>query len=531
MLGVVSRSGSEPDADDRNRGARADAATDDESASVDWGFAPARYQLTRFVFLRFLGLVYLAAFLSLANQWRPLIGSDGLLPAADFLTHVRRQLGSVSAGFWRLPSLFWFHTSDALLGALAWLGVGLSALLVLGFADAPLLALLWVLYLSFVHVGQIFYGYGWESLLCETGFLAIFLAPALSLKPFAGSVPWPVLVLVRWLVFRVMFGAGLIKIRGDACWTDLSCLAYHYQTQPLPNPLSASFHRLPERVHEFGVLFNHFAELVAPFGVFGPKRLRYAAGAVIILFQLCLIFSGNLSFLNWLTITIAWSCFDDDALRWLAPKRFAAPLLRRPLALSRRRQVVTGGLIALIAILSLNPIVNLLSPRQAMNASFEPFDLVNTYGAFGSINRVRNEIILQGTSDELGPSTRWVDYELPCKPGDPKRRPCLVSPYQYKLDWQMWFASFGSAGEEPWLIHLIDKLLRGDHVVDSLFAVQPFRERPPRYVRALFYRYDFAKPELHGLYWQREYVSEYLRPVALGDSDLDEYLRDHGWTP
>ncbi len=531
MLGAVPRPDPERAAVDPKLGVVPLPAAEEESQVPDFGCAPARYQLTRFAFLRFLGLVYLVAFLSLAEQWRPLIGSDGLLPAADFLRHVSRQLGSVSAGFWRLPSLFWFHTSDALLGALAWLGVGLSLLLLAGFGNAPLLALLWLLYLSFVHIGQIFYGYGWESLLCETGFLAIFVVPALSLKPFSGSVPWPVLVLLRWLVFRVMFGAGLIKIRGDACWTDLSCLAYHYQTQPLPNPLSAAFHRLPERAHELGVLFNHFAELIAPFGVFGPKRLRYAAGAVIILFQICLILSGNLSFLNWLTITIAWCCFDDDAFRWLAPKRLLAGLPGRPKGLSRPRRVVTGGLIALIAILSLNPIVNLLSPRQAMNASFDPFDLVNTYGAFGSINRVRNEIILQGTSDELGPSARWVAYELPCKPGDPARRPCLVSPYQYKLDWQMWFASFGSAGGQPWLIHLVDKLLRGDHVVDSLFAVQPFRTRPPRYIRALFFRYEFAEPELHSRYWQRQYVSEYLRPVALGDPDLDEYLRDHGWAP
>jgi hypothetical protein len=502
----------------------------DEDPTLEWGFAPARYQLTRFVFMRFLGLIYLVAFLSLAEQWRPLIGSDGLLPAADFLTHVAQRLG-VSAGFWRLPSVFWFHSSDTFLGTLAWTGVALSLLVVLGLANAPLMAVLWGLYLSFVHIGQIFYGYGWESLLCETGFLAIFLAPALSPKPFAGTVPWPVLVLLRWLTFRVMFGAGLIKMRGDACWTDLSCLAFHYQTQPLPNPLSAGFHRLPERVHEFGVLFNHFAELVAPFGVFGPKRVRYAAGAVIILFQFFLLLSGNLSFLNWLTITIAWACFDDDAFRWLAPVRLVAPLSARPKALSRRRQIVTGLLIALIAILSLNPIVNLLSPRQAMNASFDPFDLVNTYGAFGSINRVRNEVILQGTSDEvLSPDSHWVEYELPCKPGAVTRRPCLVSPYQYKLDWQMWFAAFSSADEEPWLIHLVDKLLRGDHVVDSLFAAPPFRDHPPHFVRALFFRYQFAEPELAGVYWQREYVSEYLRPLALGDPDLEEYLRDHGFS-
>ena len=519
-------------ADSAGSGAPAAPAPARDSTPPQWGFVPARYQITRFVFLRFLGLVYFVAFLSLARQWRPLLGSDGLLPAADFLARVRDHFGSLPAAFWRLPSLFWFHASDAALAGLAWLGVGLSLGVLAGFANAPILALLWALYLSFVHVGQIFYGYGWESLLCETGFLAIFLAPALAVKPFSGSVPWPVLVLLRWLTFRVMFGAGLIKLRGDACWTDLTCLAYHYETQPLPNPLSAAFHHLPERVHELGVLFNHFAELVAPFGVFGPKRVRYAAGAVIIVFQVFLILSGNLSFLNWLTITVAWSCFDDDAFRVLIPKRFRATELGRPGSLSRGRRGVTAVLATVIALLSLNPIVNLLSPRQAMNAAFDPFDLVNTYGAFGSINRVRHEIILEGTADDvLGPTTRWTAYELPCKPGDPARRPCLISPYQYKLDWQLWFAAFSTADEAPWLLHLVDKLLRGDPVVNSLFAVQPFPGRPPRYVRALFYRYRFAPHAWRGIYWQRELVGEYLRPIALGNPDLAAYLAARGLKP
>lgn len=503
--------------------------SDAAEALPEWGFAPARYQLTRFVFLRFLGLIYFVAFLALAEQWRPLIGSDGLLPANEFLGDVRARLG-LGAAFWRLPGVFWLGSSDAALGVGAWLGVALSLVLMLGLADAPLLAALWVLYLSFVHIGQIFYGYGWESLLCETGFLAIFLVPAWSAKPFVGSVPWPVLVLLRWLTFRVMFGAGLIKLRGDSCWTDLSCLAYHYETQPLPNPLSAAFHHLPERVHQLGVLFNHFAELVAPFGVFGPKRLRYAAGTVIIAFQLALIASGNLSFLNWLTITIALSCFDDDALARLTPRRIRARFFERPLPLGRMRRNLTAALLGVIALLSLNPIVNLLSPRQRMNAAFDPFELVNTYGAFGSINRERNEIILEGTSDrQVDSSTHWVAFELPCKPGDPRRRPCLASPYQYKLDWQMWFASFSSAGAEPWLIHLTDKLLRGDHVVDRLFARQPFAREPPRYIRALYYRYRLASPGAVGPYWERQLLGEYLRPVALGDPDLEAYLEEHGF--
>lgn len=490
------------------------------------GLSPS-YRLTRFAILRGLGLIYFVAFLTLVNQWRPLLGADGLLPAELFLSQVREQLGSLASSFWRLPSVFWFGCSDRLLGACAGLGLVLSALVALGFANAPMLALLWLLYLSFVHIGQIFYGYGWESLLCETGFLAIFLAPALSIKPFSGSVPSAVLYLLRWLTFRVMFGAGLIKLRGDACWTDLTCLRYHYETQPLPNPLSAAFHHLPQGVLAFGVLFNHFVELVVPWFVFGPRRLRYAAGLTIVIFQSCLIASGNLSFLNWLTIVIALSCFDDDLLARCVPRRHR-PEIAPPEPLSRARRGVTIALLCVIGLLSIEPTLNLLSPGQRMNAAFDPFALVNSYGAFGSVSRERHEIVLEGSADtELGPNTRWVAYELPCKPGDPQRRPCVVAPYQYKLDWQMWFAAFGSPESEPWLLNLIDKLLRGDHVVDTLFSRQPFQARPPHYVRALFYRYRFAPPG-DPQSWRRELLGEYLRPLARDDSALLGYLQRRG---
>ncbi len=276
------------------------------------------------------------------------------------------------------------------------------------------------------------------------------------------------------------------------------------------------------------MLFNHFAELVVPFGLFGPRRVRYAAGAVIILFQLCLIASGNLSFLNWLTIAITLSCFDDEFLSRFAPKRVLARRRARPAPLGRARRIVTGVLVTGIAWLSLNPVVNMLSPSQRMNAAFDPFDLVNTYGAFGSVNRTRNEVVLEGTADAtIDSRTHWLAFELPCKPGDPARRPCFAAPYQYKLDWQMWFASFSSADAEPWLIHLVYKLLRGDPVVDSLFSSQPFRGHPPRYIRALFYRYQFSKAGQSGV-WQRQLLGEYLPPLGLGNRELETYLAEHG---
>ena len=237
-----------------------------------------------------------------------------------------------------------------------------------------------------------------------------------------------------------------------------------------------------------------------------------------------------MSFLNWLTIAIAVSCFDDDVWAVVLPKSVGARFALRPAPLARARRIVLGVLLTVVGLLSLNPIVNLLSPSQRMNASFDPFNLVNAYGAFGSVNRERHEVVLEGTVDDhLDEHTRWQELELPCKPGDPARRPCFAAPYQYKLDWQLWFASFSSAGAQPWLIHLASKLLHGDPVVNSLFARQPFRDRPPRYVRALFYRYRFAAPGQRDRYWQRELLGQYLRPLSLADPELSAYLAEHGF--
>jgi hypothetical protein len=490
------------------------------------------------VLLRGVGLIYTVAFAILVSQGRALIGEHGILPAAAFLDHVADFYGSRSAGFWELPSLFWLAANDAWLSSGAWLGLVGALLVLAGRSNAPILALLWGLYLSFTHVGQIFYGYGWDSLLCETGFLAIFLAPAWRPSELDRRSPPPLIVIVlfRWLAFRIMFGAGLIKLRGDACWTDLTCLAYHYETQPNPGPLSPLFHAAPLWFHKLGVLFNHLAEVVAPFGVFGPRPARLVAGSVIVAFQSILIASGNLSFLNWLTLIIALSCFDDQAICRVC--RVLPNSLRQnararleqlaEASLSPWRRNVTVALAIGVGLLSLNPVVNLLSPRQAMNASFEPFNLVNTYGAFGSVSRERYELIIEGTSAAtLDERTVWRAYELPCKPGRVDRRPCWVTPYHYRLDWQLWFVPLSPNHNRRWFISLTNKLLHADPVVLKLFADNPFPDRPPHFVRAAFYQYRFA-PLGSGATWRRTPAGQYLAPVSLDDAELADELRSYG---
>jgi hypothetical protein len=498
--------------------------------------SPARgqYWLTRFLFLRLLGLIYLLAFLVLVQQGQPLLGERGLLPACNYLARVDSLQPNRLAAVASVPTVFWLGCSDALLAILAWTGVGLAALLLIGVANVPLLLALWSLYLSFCNVGQLFYGYGWEILLLETGFLAIFLCPWLDPRPFPRNVPPPTAViwLLRWVLFRVMFGAGLIKLRGDPCWRDLTCMLYHYETQPLPNPLSWYMHQLPPVIHKVEVLFNHFVELIVPWSLFAPRRLRHIGGLFLVLFQFLLILSGNLSWLNWLTLTLCVACFDDAALAHILPARLTAPSPALSSQRSSRARIATvAALVAVVAYLSIDPVRNLLAPQQAMNASFDPFHLVNTYGAFGSIGRQRREIILEGTADEtIGEGTRWKPYEFKCKPGDVDRRPCIVAPYHYRIDWQMWFAAMQDPRANPWLIHLIYELLQNDPGALSLLASNPFPARPPHFIRAELYEYAFTRCGDKGsAWWTRQRLGPYLPPLALDDPALLRFVHAYGW--
>lgn len=502
------------------------------------------YWLTRALFLRCLGLIYALAFLILTQQFIPLVGERGLLPVRLFLEQVEKTYGSGWNSWAALPTLMWISHSDAFVLGLAWLGLGLAVLLLCGLANFPLLLSLWALYLSFCHAGQEFYSYGWEILLLETGFLSLFLCPLWRVGLFPARTPPPKLViwLLRWVLFRLMLGAGLIKLRGDPCWLDLTCLIYHYETQPLPNPLSWYLHQLPAWFHQGGVLFNHLVELVVPWFFFGPRRCRHAAGALTAFFQLSLILSGNLSWLNYLTLALCLACFDDSAL-----ERFFLPVLpvqghegharrlvaaRPPLVeASRLRRALLSALGVLVVYLSIDPVANLLSPRQAMNASFDQLHLVNTYGAFGSVGRRRPEIILEGTADStLTAFTRWLPYEFKGKPGDVNRLPGLVSPYHYKLDWQIWFAAMSDYRHHPWLVHLVYQLLTGYPDAKALLEHNPFPQEPPRFIRAELYEYRFTRPGEPG-WWKRERLGSYLPPLAADDPALLQFLAQFGWGP
>jgi Lipase maturation factor len=460
----------------------------------------ASYWYSRFLFERGLALIYLVAFLVVVNQFVPLLGERGLLPVARFVQAVP---------FRASPSLFFLRPTDGAFRALGWIGVLLSIVALTGvlqqrnaIAGGIVWALLWLLYLSFVNVGQTFYAFGWESLLLELGLFTIFAGAAST--PPATLLNW----IYRWTLFRLMFGAGLIKLRGDACWRDLTCLDYYFETQPIPNSLSWYFHWLPRPVLHGGVALNHFVELIVPFGYFLPQPFAGIAGLITIVFQLSLIVSGNLSWLNWLTIVLALPTLDNRFLSWLP---ISMPELR-PMPSAER--IVVYVLAVLVGLLSVAPTLNMLSPNQAMNMSFNPLHIVNTYGAFGSITRERYEIAIEGTSDEVISATSvWREYQFKGKPGDPARPPRQIAPYHLRLDWLMWFAAMGSAPNEPWFEPLMAKLLEGDKLTIGLLASNPFPDRPPRWVRARMYRYTFtskAERLASGRWWNRELAGDYF---------------------
>jgi hypothetical protein len=495
------------------------------------------YWLTRYIILRLLGAIYAVAFLVAINQILPLIGANGLLPVGLFLKRVGEALGSPAAGFMRLPSLFWFTYSDASLLTTAWIGFALSCVVLAGYANALMLAILWFLYMSFVHVGQDWYGYGWEIQLLETGFLAIFLCPLLDMRPFPKrAAPMPVITLFRWLTFRIMLGAGLIKIRGDDVWRNGTALYYHFETQPLPGPLSRWFHFLPRAVLKVGVWYNFLAELVAPWFIFWPRVARHISGSVIVLLQVVLVLSGNLSFLNWLTILPALACFDDGFWSKLLPRRLVSRAERAETrAVPCRPMIITAWIVTgIIALFSIQPVLNMLSPRQIMNTSFNPLDLVNTYGAFGSVGRERLNIVFEGTMDEVpDDSAHWKAYPYKGLPVAIDEQPPQVAPYQLRLDWQMWFAAMSTPDEYPWTINLVSKLLHNDPEAVGLFEENPFPGNPPRWIRAVLYRYRFAAPgNARGLWWNRERIGEpWLPAMSVDDPRLIESLKREEWIP
>jgi Lipase maturation factor len=479
---------------------------------MGWLSAP-EYWLGRLILERGTAVVYVFAFVAAARQFRALIGEHGLLPVPRYLAR---------HSFIRTPSIFHLHYSDRFFATVAWSGAALAAGVAAGLADVLPLGvtvllwlLLWVAYLSIVNVGQTWYLFGWESLLLEMGFLAIFLGNDRVSPPMLAM--W----LARLLLFRLEFGAGLIKLRGDSCWRDLTCLYYHHETQPMPGPLSWFFHHLPKPLHRVEAAGNHFAQLVVPFGLFAPQPAAGIAGAIVVVTQLWLVASGNFAWLNWLTILLGCSAIDARSLAALLPVPHQPALTEAP----RWFAALVIVFAALTLMLSYWPVRNMISRGQRMNMSFNPFHLINTYGAFGSIGRTRREVVIEGTDEPaITEQTIWKEYDFKGKPGAVRRLPRQWAPYHLRLDWLMWFAAISPQYAHAWLQPFMLRLLQNDAATLRLLGHNPFSDAPPHYVRAQLYRYRFttaAELRRDHAWWHRTLEGVYLRPISMSEAAAD----------
>ena len=450
--------------------------TDDDAAALEG------YELASWLFLRGLGLIYAIAFFSLAVQILGLVGSDGILPLAEYLTAAHAGWGSDA--YRKLPTLFWLTQSDIALVSGAWLGVALGLLVALGRWQRACLIALFVLYLSYVYAGQLFMSYQWDLLLLESGFLAIFLTGGSRI------VVW----LYRWLLFRFMFLAGLVKIMsGDATWQNLNALSYHFWTQPLPSPLAWYAAQLPGWLLSGVVVAVLALELMLVFLIFAPRRPRLLVACLIIAFQIAIMATGSYNWFNLLTILLCVFLLDDKTLRRLMPAGLARRISDRSLEPGLTETIVAAAVALVTVPVGVNMIWEPLTGRNmpiaaAVGETLSPLLIVNSYGVFATTTTTRPQIVIEGSRD----GKEWRPYVLPYLPGPVARAPTWSIPLQPRLDWQLWFAGYSSAAQARWIERVAQRLLEGSGPVTGLFAEDPFAGEGPKYVRAQVYDYRFA---------------------------------------
>jgi predicted DCC family thiol-disulfide oxidoreductase YuxK len=477
-----------------------------------WGpsLRAERYTLVSWMFLRVFGAIYVAAFASLGVQILGLIGHDGILPAGEYFEAAHRALGNSAYGL--LPSLFWVNSSDTALVAGTVVGIVLGLLVVLDRWTRPALIGLFALYLSYVYAGQEFMSFQWDALLLEAGFLAIFLTGGSRI------VVW----LYRWLVFRYLFMAGVVKLlSGDPTWHDFTALEYHFWSQPLPTPLAWYAAQLPSWLLIAGTAATLAIELGSVFLIFLPRRIRAAAAGCVLLFQLLIALTGNYNFFNLLTMLLCVFLFDDAALRRVIPRQFESLAQGRAPRPVRSATVIATMLAVIVVPVGSNRIWQTLTRTNlpmlgALTRAVSPWYIVNPYGLFAVMTTTRPEIVIEGSAD----GKEWREYVLRYKPG-PLSRPALWNiPHQPRLDWQMWFAALGSARENRWIVVLMWRLLEGSPPVLALLESNPFADSPPKYVRAQLYEYRFANRQtynLTGQWWVRRPEGLYFSQVSTAD--------------
>jgi hypothetical protein len=470
---------------------------------------PAHHVAVRRLYLKLLAITYLCAFVSVAVQVEGLLGRGGILPVAEWLAAVRAQTGAER--YFLAPTLCWLSSGDAILYALCAAGVVAAVLVFIEWAVVPALALAWVSYLSIVVVGQDFFSFQWDTLLLEAGFLSIFLAP-LGLTRAARLQAPPVVTmwLFRWLVFRLMFSSGIVKLlSGDPSWSGLTALRVHYETQPIPNPVAWYVHQLPPWMHSVATLQMFAIELLAPFLIFfhGAPRLRRVGAVLLAGLQIVIAATGNYGFFNLLSAALCILVVDDEQLpaRWRSPLAEGGRAWPRPILIAVA--VLTGSLSLVTMAGTVGRVRFVPKPLLALYSWTSPLRLVHGYGLFAVMTTTRPEIVVEGSDD----GEHWEAYAFRYKPGDVHRMPPQVAPHMPRLDWQMWFAALDRWDGSSWFASFEAALLEGRPAVLRLLARDPFHGRPPQYLRARLYRYRFTRrgESQDGAWWTREEIGPY----------------------
>jgi hypothetical protein len=472
-----------------------------------------RYALISALFLRLLALVYLTAFVSTGIQIIGLAGDQGILPIADAVAEARAEFGWW--GWLRFPTLVWFFSSNDALFAIALAGCVFSVALLVNVLPRLSLLALFVLYLSLFQAGQLFMNFQWDYMLLESGFLAMFLG--------AGSRP--IVWLFRWLLFRIRFLSGMSKIlSGDPTWASLTTLDYFFEVQPLPHWGGWYASQLPEwllRVATGSVLV---IEILVPFLMFMPRRIRIIGAWPTILMQVAIILTSNHNYANFLVLVLCLFLFDDRAVGRVVPRTVARWVTREPPAAPAPKglaHVTTWAVAAVIFTASLFEMWEMLSGRESPEpvakalAYLRPYQIVHNYHIFPTMPTERIELIIEGSLD----GNEWRTYEFKYKPGDVMRRPEVVAPHHPRVDWMMWFVP-QSPMFLPWFEQFLLRLSEGSPAVLDLLENDPFPGQRVPNIRVSAYRYHFASPELHretGQWWTREYLGPFFPMPGIGE--------------
>jgi hypothetical protein len=468
--------------------------------------ARTRHLLVRWLFLRLLGAVSLGAFLSARVQLDALVGAGGIEPAVQLAAQITEQAKRKNL------SLFWLHPSDGMLHGLAWAGVVASLCLVVDVAPALALAACWACYASLVVVGGVFFSYQWDALLLESFLVAAFVVP-LRLRPRWDDRPphrlgiW----VVRALVFKLVLLSGLVKLTsGDTTWRALSALDYHHWTQPLPTAAGLFFARLPRWTNHAATFVTLAIELAAPFLIFGPRRLRWLACALFVLLQLAIAISGNYGFFNLLTLVLALTLLDDEAIesRIRLPLR---PRASRPWTLGYPLAFVVLSVSAIESCARVTEPGTVPRPALALAEAAEPYLPIHSYGLFAVMTTTRPEIELEGSADGV----HWKPYVFRYKMSV-DRRPRLVPLHMPRLDWQMWFAALaGDCTNVFWYPDFAKRVLEGSKAVNGAFESVPFPGKPPLFLRSTLWQY---RPSANG--WIRTDPKPFCPVLTLQGGEL-----------